>query len=214
MKNLLKLTLVILLILFQLITLYAQDTTPPSVTSTNPVNGAIDVPVGIALTINFDEPLNTNITTFGITPSDPGGWDTIWNATNNQYFISHNDFNSATQYIYVINFEDTAGNSSSYNLIFTTEGASTSTIYNNLDKLEGTKIFPNPFSSSATLKTVYKIKNGELNIYNLYGQQVLKMGHLTSQETKIERGGLPASIYFYQLKEGNKIIGLGKILIK
>ena len=47
------------------------DVTPPSVTATNPADGATDVPVGTAVSVTFDEDLDSQSVTMTLT--GPGG---------------------------------------------------------------------------------------------------------------------------------------------
>lgn len=84
----------------------------------------------------------------------------------------------------------------------------------NANKLENNyTIYPNPFSSSLTLQTDNHLKNGTLIVYNLYGQTVKQINHLSGHVVIIHRNNLPSGMYFFRLAEGNKLIISGKIII-
>ncbi len=74
-------------------------------------------------------------------------------------------------------------------------------------------ISPNPFSSSTTIQFTTTPKNAELNIYNLYGQEIRSIKNISSNKTDLNRGDLLSGIYFVRLVEGEKLIGVGKIII-
>jgi hypothetical protein len=75
--------------------------------------------------------------------------------------------------------------------------------------------YPNPFTSSTTIK----IPNGEnrfstLFIYNVSGQEVLKLDINLKNELKLERENLPNGFYSYQLIENGEIFSAGKLIIQ
>ncbi len=74
-------------------------------------------------------------------------------------------------------------------------------------------IFPNPFSTSTTLQFTTTPKNAELNIYNLYGQEIKTIKNISANKIEIDRGDLSSGIYFVRLVEGNILIGTGKIIV-
>lgn len=77
----------------------------------------------------------------------------------------------------------------------------------------GNHIYPNPFSSKTTLTINRNIKDVTLTIYNSFGQQVSQIKNVNEQSVVIQRNGLPAGIYFVQLKEQNILIASEKIII-
>jgi hypothetical protein len=76
-------------------------------------------------------------------------------------------------------------------------------------------VYPNPFSSSATLKiaTDETIQNAELNIYDVFGNLVQTISGINSNEVLIERGTLASGIYFYKLKLNAGNNSSGKFII-
>ena len=99
-----------------------------------------------------------------------------------------------------------------------TIGAPLTSVNDNLtQKNIDLKIYPNPFSTSATLKINSGFTltgNEELIIYDLYGKEVRRIVNIKSREVKIERKFLPGGMYFYTLNSFNGILGRGKLLIE
>ena len=73
-------------------------------------------------------------------------------------------------------------------------------------------IFPNPFGTSAeiTFNSELRIKNVELILYNLLGNEVL-VSELQTPSLRLERGNLQSGMYFYKVT-GDKGKGLKEIL--
>lgn len=89
-------------------------------------------------------------------------------------------------------------------------------INDNADLSTKIVVFPNPFSTLATLQTHEPLNNALLTFYNLYGQQVKQMNSLNilaGKTIELTRDNLPNGIYFIQLKEKNKIISTNKLVI-
>lgn len=77
-------------------------------------------------------------------------------------------------------------------------------------------IYPNPFSTSATLR-IYNRENAkyEFTMYDLFGREVRQFTiPQIAGQCKIERGNLPSGMYFYKVSDKEKIIGTGKIIIQ
>lgn len=74
---------------------------------------------------------------------------------------------------------------------------------------------PNPFSDFAvlTFDNVQRLSHS-FKLYNVQGQLVQEATNITSGELRIERGILPAGIYYYQLYKENSIVGNGKLVIQ
>jgi hypothetical protein len=72
-------------------------------------------------------------------------------------------------------------------------------------------IFPNPFTSSLSIKLDENYKSAELQIFNITGALV-KHIDLTAQTTTIGTNDLPAGIYFYKISTSSKVVGSGKIV--
>jgi methionine-rich copper-binding protein CopC/RNA polymerase subunit RPABC4/transcription elongation factor Spt4 len=67
------------------------DTTPPTITTTVPIDQATGVAAGQDVVITFSEPMNTTTFTYSISP-DPGGWTWVWNVGNTTTTGTHTDF--------------------------------------------------------------------------------------------------------------------------
>ncbi len=74
------------------------------------------------------------------------------------------------------------------------------------------KIFPNPFHQTATLD-LNNIFEGELKIYNTFGQQVRRQ-KINSQTITINRDGLGDGLYFFQVTNDNGTLTSGKLMIE
>jgi hypothetical protein len=76
-------------------------------------------------------------------------------------------------------------------------------------------IYPNPFSSSLNImiNDASQVKNFELKIYNVLGNEVINT-RITKQLTTIEIGNLSSGIYFFKLIDNNKTIQTGKLISK
>ncbi len=97
-------------------------------------------------------------------------------------------------------------------LNFTTTG-----IENATDNALTVSVYPNPFSTTATveIKGKRKMENGkcELRMYDLLGKEVYQSTVINSK-TEIHKGDLSSGIYLYKVFNKNEIIGKGKITIK
>jgi hypothetical protein len=86
-----------------------------------------------------------------------------------------------------------------------------------------TNFFPNPMVSSAILKIQSAVyyKQTELKVFDLFGRILHPFMELVYDsplkldiEFRIDRSGLPAGIYFYQLIDESECIIKGKFLIE
>jgi len=74
-------------------------------------------------------------------------------------------------------------------------------------------VFPNPFSSWTSIKSVDNLQNATLTIYNSYGQPLKKIKNISGQTISLSRDKLPCGIYFIRLIAENKTIGVEKLII-
>ena len=74
-------------------------------------------------------------------------------------------------------------------------------------------IYPNPFSNTTTLKTNNLFENATFIVYNTLGEQVRKIDNITGQTFTFYRENLEQGIYFYHLKEKNKMLSEDKLII-
>ena len=74
-------------------------------------------------------------------------------------------------------------------------------------------IYPNPFISSTTIKTIGNHKNAILTIYNSYGQTLKQIKNISGQTVYLSRDNLASGLYFIKLTEEDNIIAVEKLLI-
>ena len=74
-------------------------------------------------------------------------------------------------------------------------------------------VFPNPFFSTTTIKTLGNFKNATLSIYDSFGQTVKQVNNVSGQSVTLSRESLPSGLYFLGLKEENKIYLVEKLMI-
>lgn len=74
-------------------------------------------------------------------------------------------------------------------------------------------VYPNPSSSSALIQFNSTITNGELNVYNQFGQKVRTVPNVAGDKLRIDTSELPPGLYSLYLSESNNIILLDKIMV-
>ena len=84
---------------------------------------------------------------------------------------------------------------------------------NEIDLINNCSIFPNPFTTSTTIQTSINLKSATLNIYNALGQEIKTINNISGKEITLQRDNLPEGIYFIRLREDDKIIANGKLII-
>lgn len=79
------------------------------------------------------------------------------------------------------------------------------------------RIYPNPFSTNATLLIGDKVNvdNASVEICNVLGQTVNTISNINSHNVSIEKGHLQSGVYFYRLldKQGN-LLNTGKFIVE
>ncbi|MFC2100826.1 T9SS type A sorting domain-containing protein [Bacteroidota bacterium] len=74
-------------------------------------------------------------------------------------------------------------------------------------------IYPNPFNSTTTIQLDLTLNNVELDVFNMHGQKVKKINHVSGHKIVMDRDNLCSGIYFFQLSQDNQIISAGKLII-
>jgi hypothetical protein len=84
---------------------------------------------------------------------------------------------------------------------------------NGANTVDAVNVYPNPFTThvNITVNDIAQIKNCELRIYNVLGEEVVYTT-INNQITNLPTSNLPSGIYFYQLISGNKLIQSGKLV--
>lgn len=76
------------------------------------------------------------------------------------------------------------------------------------------QIFPNPFTTSATLSILNTpASNLKFELLDIFGRQV-KQFAIKNPQTEITRDNLPSGIYFYRVSSADGIIGAGKVVVE
>jgi hypothetical protein len=78
-----------------------------------------------------------------------------------------------------------------------------------------TKLYPNPFSQTATLAFENPQNNNhQLSVFNTMGQLVMSIENIKGNKILIDRKELQSGLYFYQLRNEERVIGSGKMMIE
>ena len=75
------------------------------------------------------------------------------------------------------------------------------------------KIFPNPFVNETLIQSPFVLINATLSIYNVLGEEVKTISHITGQEVIVTRENMKEGIYLITLTENNKTIAIDKLII-
>lgn len=75
------------------------------------------------------------------------------------------------------------------------------------------KIFPNPFTSQAVLRSDNVLHDATLIFYNIYGQTIKKIYNISGKSVNIYRGNLKAGLYIIKMIQNKNIIATGKLEI-
>jgi hypothetical protein len=83
----------------------------------------------------------------------------------------------------------------------------------NENSIKKISVFPIPFISSTTIKTIDDLKNATLTIYNSFGKAIKQIKNISGKTISLSRDNLPSGIYFIRITEENKIIAVEKLII-
>lgn len=77
------------------------------------------------------------------------------------------------------------------------------------------RIYPNPFQDFTTIEIEnFNNENYTLNIYNYMGQLVSSINNTKSGKIRIEKRNLTSGLYFLELKNNQRIMEIGKMMIE
>lgn len=74
-------------------------------------------------------------------------------------------------------------------------------------------LYPNPFSTQATIATQGYFSNAALEVYNTLGQKVLQLNNLNGNEVQLQKGNLAPGMYYATLTQNGKTLLNEKIII-
>ena len=98
------------------------------------------------------------------------------------------------------NYVDTCGNSVSIDEIqYSTDGVS---------------VYPNPFSTSATLKFPEPLKEGLIVVYDCLGRMIEHKDNVRGLSVTLYGYDFIPGIYFYNISDRGAIIGRGKFVVQ
>lgn len=75
-------------------------------------------------------------------------------------------------------------------------------------------IYPNPFSRETVIQSNHDLHGAKITVYNIYGQVVKSLENISGNTVTLERGNLPAGLFFVKITEGVKVVGSGKVIIQ
>ena len=74
-------------------------------------------------------------------------------------------------------------------------------------------IFPNPFTTHATIKFSRELSAACLRVYNMFGEVVVEQRNISGSTLNITRGNLAGGVYVYEVTEKEKKICGGKAVV-
>ncbi len=96
--------------------------------------------------------------------------------------------------------------------------AVTLNIENNVASKNKIKVYPNPVSDTFTIafenSLGYNFENLKLEIFDLLGNRVKVLRSIKFSKTQVNMNIFKQGVYFYRIKDNNKVIGSGKLLKK
>ena len=84
---------------------------------------------------------------------------------------------------------------------------------NSFENRNAFSINPNPFSKETVIQTENFFENASLLVYNSMGQLVKTINNINGQSITVSRDNLPSGLYFVNLTQENRTIGIEKLLI-
>jgi len=91
-------------------------------------------------------------------------------------------------------------------------------IISEISSIENNKVpmfvYPNPFSSQATLFSGIELKNASLAIYNLAGNEVKKVENISGFQIPLDGDNLPVGLLIFKVEQDSKVISTGKLIVE
>jgi hypothetical protein len=84
---------------------------------------------------------------------------------------------------------------------------------NSHDEIFTSTLFPNPFTTHATIKFPSAIHSATFRLYNLYGQLITETSGITGESFRINAEGFRSGVYVYEVTEKEKKICGGKAVV-
>lgn len=80
-------------------------------------------------------------------------------------------------------------------------------------ELHTVSVYPNPFHSSATIQFNVTVTDVDVTLYNIYGQIVKTMHHITGSFMTLPADDLPSGLYYMRTTQDQKDISTEKLVI-
>jgi hypothetical protein len=88
------------------------------------------------------------------------------------------------------------------------------TATNNIKETNSTStLFPNPFTTTATLKFSHAVSAATLRMYNMFGQMVVETSGISGESFHINAESFGSGVYVYEVTEKGKKICSGKAVV-
>lgn len=81
------------------------------------------------------------------------------------------------------------------------------------NQLKNTIVYPNPFSTTATISLKKAIDNGVLKLYNIQGQVVKEVKNISGNEIIISRENLSAGTYFVEIVNNESVYNTKIVIV-
>jgi hypothetical protein len=91
------------------------------------------------------------------------------------------------------------------------------TSINEITQNNSVSVFPNPMNESATVTINVPVsKNDALTftLYDILGNEVLKMNNISTKQFNLERGTLTNGVYMYEMLKSGDVLKKGKIVLQ
>ena len=180
---------------------------------TSATSASATISLAVAAVASYNVSINGATVTFTNTSSSNNGtsfWNFGDNTTSTVTSPAHT-YTANGSYPVMLIVTDSCGGDTAIQTVIITGVGINEIAYNN----PAVSIYPNPFSETTTLLITneeLRIKNVELKVYSIYGEEVRIDMLRSSAGFEIHRGELPAGIYFYKLMQGDNISATGKLI--
>lgn len=169
--------------------------------------GKITTPLGGPFDCLREKVTRQSIDSIFVHDSTTGQWNFVWVQSSN--LTDYHWFSNNGKWILVEISTDTFGNVTNKSFLVS---ATTTGINDMVFQNDEVLIYPNPFSTSATIKINSEIKKGKFILHDVLGREI-KQIEIDGNSIEIKRENLPNGIYFYKItNEKNEIIASGKIV--
>lgn len=170
-------------------------------------NGLPSNSVGVCFTNNTDYVVTGTYANSYYSYDNGLNWINISNGQDS--IVSFFSMTSQGDYFYA----GTGGGISSTNFVYRLDWLNLSLPENKFRMDDGLTVTPNPFKFSTTIRLRSAVKDAELIIYNLYGQNIKTLKNISGRAILLTVDNLPGGLYFFRLIQDNTNIATDKLII-